>query len=253
MKVLRNSLATTLKTRESSVIYGITRYAFFKVRSRELLFTFLEEHICSERPKHNTMAKLYLLLLSNPVKSFLVLYSFVAQAFIVLLRHALLAHFPTYQPLRIQLQRCYLAACSLHFPDLTHRLPTDEVHVTVARYLDKKGWKAYVIPGTVSPRHSFAKDRVLDRPGAVIIYAHGGGYARGEAKMYLNYFQRWVKVAAERGIDIVFVSVEYRRLAQMSDECLNLLIIDDRLEQLSPQRRRILRNETPSLLRINTS
>lgn len=156
------------------------------------------------------MAKLYILLLSNPIKSLLVLYSFLAQALLVLLRQALLAHFPAYQPLRIQLQRCYLAACSLHFPDLTHRLPADEVHVTKARFLDKKGWKAYVIPGTVSPRHSFAKDRALERPGAVIIYAHGGGYARGEAKMYLNYFERWVKVAAERGMDIVFVSVEYR-------------------------------------------
>lgn len=29
--------------------------------------------------------------------------------------------------------------------------------------------------------------------------------------MYLNYFERWVKVAGERGIDIVFVSVEYRK------------------------------------------
>lgn len=160
-----------------------------------------------------TMAKLYLLLLSNPTKTLLFLYSFLAQAFLVLLRYALLAHFPTYQPLRIQLQRCYLAACSLHFPDLTHRLPADEVHVTKARYLDKKGWKAYVIPGTVSPRHSFAKDRTLERPGAVVMYAHGGGYVRGEAKMYLSYFERWVKVAAERGIDVVFVSVEYRELA----------------------------------------
>lgn len=157
------------------------------------------------------MAKLYMLLLSNPVKSLLVLYTFCAQAFLVLLRHAVLAHIPQYQPLRIQLQRCYLSACSLHFPDLTHRLPTDEVHVTKARFVDKKAFKAYVIPGTVSPRHSFAKDRTLDRPGAVIIYAHGGGYARGEAKMYLNYFNRWVSVAAEKGIDIVFVSVEYRQ------------------------------------------
>lgn len=160
------------------------------------------------------MAKLYLLLLSNPVKSLLVLYSFVAQALLVFLRYALLAHFPVYQPLRIQLQRCYLTACSLHFPDLTHRLPADEVHVTRARLLDKKGWKGYVIPGTVSPRHSFGKDRALERPGAVIIYAHGGGYARGEAKMYLNYFERWVRLAADRGIDLVFVSVEYRESDQ---------------------------------------
>ena len=159
------------------------------------------------------MAKLYHLLLSNPVKSLLVLYSFLARAFIVLLRHALLAHFPQYQSLRIQLQRCYLAACSLHFPDLTHRLPADEVHVTKARFIDKKEFKAYVVPGTVSIRHTFAKDRTLERPGAVIIYAHGGGYARGEAKMYLNYFYRWVAVAAQKGIDIVFVSVEYRKIS----------------------------------------
>ena len=157
------------------------------------------------------MAKLYILLLYNPSKSFLVLYTFLAQAFIVLLSQVLLAYLPTYQPLRIQLQRCYLSACHVHFPDLVHRLPVAEVHVTKARFHDKKGWKGYIIPGTVSPRHSFAKGRTLERPAAVIIYAHGGGCVRGEAKMYLNYFERWVKVAADKGLDIVFVSVEYRK------------------------------------------
>ncbi|KAK5400811.1 hypothetical protein LTR06_011232 [Exophiala xenobiotica] len=43
----------------------------------------------------------------------------------------------------------------------------------------------------------------------VAVYAHGGGYARGEARMYIRYMERWVRVAAEAGIHLTFVSVEY--------------------------------------------
>jgi acetyl esterase/lipase len=45
----------------------------------------------------------------------------------------------------------------------------------------------------------------------VVLYAHGGGYARGEAKMYINYMERWVKAATLENLDMVFLSVEYRR------------------------------------------
>ncbi|KAF4996271.1 hypothetical protein FDECE_12515 [Fusarium decemcellulare] len=75
-------------------------------------------------------------------------------------------------------------------------------------------------PVQLHVRHS-SSDRDLDsfssaspQQGAqkrcVALYAHGGGYARGEANMYVDYMERWVAVAKESGLDLVFLSVEYR-------------------------------------------
>jgi carboxylesterase type B len=56
----------------------------------------------------------------------------------------------------------------------------------------------------------------------IVVYAHGGGYARGEARMYLKYMERWEKVAKEMGVDVIFLSVEYRESLMFSSTQLAL-------------------------------
>ena len=53
----------------------------------------------------------------------------------------------------------------------------------------------------------------------VVLYGHGGGYARGEARMYVPYMKRWVEVAEEKGLQIVFLSIEYRRSLTRPQAC----------------------------------
>lgn len=45
----------------------------------------------------------------------------------------------------------------------------------------------------------------------IALYAHGGGYARGEARMYLPYMQRWIEAAVSHGLELCFLTVEYRK------------------------------------------
>lgn len=158
------------------------------------------------------MANLWWLLLSHPLRTLLFSHSFLSQILLALLRRLLLPHFPSHQSLRLQLQRAYLSSASLTFPDLTHRLPVGFVSANRARKLDNV--PAYLVPGS----------RVLSDFGGpkrenrrcVVLFAHGGGYARGEARMYLNYMERWVRAAAQAGLDLVFLTVEYREFAQSS-------------------------------------
>lgn len=154
------------------------------------------------------MANLLILLLRNPLSTISFSYSFIVQSLLVLLRRILLPHFPSYQSTRLQVQRAYLSSCSVNFPDLVHRLPVGQSPENRARRVGS-GWTGYIIPGTRS-----LKEFVIDssnRFRCVAIYAHGGGYARGEAKMYLNYMERWTQFASEAGLDLTFLSVEYRK------------------------------------------
>ncbi|PPJ59594.1 hypothetical protein CBER1_01174 [Cercospora berteroae] len=69
-----------------------------------------------------------------------------------------------------------------------------------------KGWSGYIIPGHDRAVLSRATDKTNV---TVILFAHGGGYARGEARMYVPYVKRWVACAKAAGLGIVFLSVEY--------------------------------------------
>lgn len=104
----------------------------------------------------------------------------------------------------MQLHRAYWSSTSTFLFSIIHQLPIRDCPATRARRIGKD-WVAYVIPGT----RSFDGAALTPR-SCVIVYAHGGGYARGEARMYLNYMERWQKDAAERGLELTFVSVEYR-------------------------------------------
>lgn len=155
---------------------------------------------------------LLLLLLRNPIRGFRFLYTWLAQSGLVVLRRILLPHIPHYQSLRLQLQRAYLLSCSTQFPDFTFRLPIGLVSDTKAKRICDD-FVGYLIPG----RKAGLIDVVAGGDTAnrcIVLYAHGGGYARGEAKMYIKYMERWERVAKELGVDIIFLSVEYR-------ECFN--------------------------------
>ncbi|KAL2785973.1 alpha/beta-hydrolase [Aspergillus keveii] len=149
------------------------------------------------------MVKLWKLLLQKPLKSCRFLYAIGAQILLVGLKAILLPSLPRYQSIRLQLHRAYWSSSSYYFPEVIHRLPVTNCPETRAHRVGSE-FTGYVIPGTaelaVAPE---------DRRRCVIIYAHGGGYARGEARMYLNYMEEWVKGAAEVGLDLVFLSVEY--------------------------------------------
>ncbi|KIV92791.1 hypothetical protein PV10_04057 [Exophiala mesophila] len=150
--------------------------------------------------------RLVLLLLRHPLRTIIFSHSFLAQVLLALLKRVLLPHFPQYQSLRLQVQRAYQAAAALTFPDLTHRLPVTNLSLKRARKLDD-AVPAYLIPGArlLSEFHLAPKGR----QASVVLYAHGGGYARGEARMYVNYMERWIREAAKANLDLVFVSVEY--------------------------------------------
>lgn len=150
-----------------------------------------------------------LLLLRNPISTLRFLYTWITLSSIVILKRILLPHISQYQSTRVQLQRAYLLSCSSTFPDITHRLPVGQVSQARATQIGTD-FVGYVIPGTQSPiLDSLTKSS--QKTQCVALYAHGGGYARGEAKMYMNYMERWVQKARESGLDLVFLSVEYRR------------------------------------------
>lgn len=153
------------------------------------------------------MANILTLLLKNPGKATRFWYTFLVQVFLVLLRRLLLPHWPYYQTLRLQLQRAYLSSTNFHFPDLVHRLPIKSCPEIRARRLGTD-WTGYLIPGSV------LKEATLDHGelrSCVVVYAHGGGYARGEARMYMRYMERWVKEAEKHKLKLRFLSVEYRK------------------------------------------
>ena len=153
------------------------------------------------------MGNLLQLILRHPLQALLFTHSFISQVSLVLLRRLLLPHFPVYQPLRLQIQRAYLAAAALAFPDLPHRLPVGKVSLKRARKVDEKV-PAFLVPGTRQLSHFSQPSNAKQR--CVVLFAHGGGYARGEARMYLNYMERWIANSAQEDLDLAFFSVEYR-------------------------------------------
>ncbi|OQU94469.1 hypothetical protein CLAIMM_00823 [Cladophialophora immunda] len=99
-----------------------------------------------------------------------------------------------------------MGSASLTFPDLTHRLPVGKLSLHRARKIEGS-IPAYLIPGSRELAEFVVP--IPKRQQCVVIYAHGGGYARGEARMYINYMERWIREASKANLDLLFVSVEY--------------------------------------------
>jgi hypothetical protein len=147
------------------------------------------------------------MLLRAPLTTICFTYTFSVLSVIELSKRLFLSWLPVYQPLRIRLYRAYWAACNAHYPELIHRLPVRDDEVK-ARLVHEPDFKAYIIPGTESLADT---STTTDASNVCIaLYAHGGGYARGEARMYIRYMERWRNAAQRRGIKLVFFSVEYR-------------------------------------------
>ncbi|KAF5573174.1 hypothetical protein FPANT_12545 [Fusarium pseudoanthophilum] len=153
------------------------------------------------------MARAVAVILRHPIRFIHFSYAFVCLLLVVFLRRILLPHFPSYQSLRIQIHRAFLSASATTFPDLPRRLPVGKLNPAQARIIFDQP-TAYVIPGGREPAEFLDEGLAKDKR-CVVLYAHGGGYARGEARMYVDYMQRWIKLANEQGLGLVFVSVEY--------------------------------------------
>ena len=165
-------------------------------------------------PSQPKMPSLLYKLFESPIQSLLFSYSFAVETIFVLSRRLLLPQFPVYQSIRTQIQKAYLAAVAIHYPQLAHRLPVS-CSKNKAREIIGTTWKGYLIPGTENLQR-FAKVPQNENR-KVVLYAHGGGYARGEARMYIPYMERWIRCASEQDLEIVFLSVEYRMISSDDD------------------------------------
>ncbi|EXJ66159.1 uncharacterized protein A1O5_10775 [Cladophialophora psammophila CBS 110553] len=169
------------------------------------------------------MVHLISLIVRQPIKFFFFSYTFLAEATISLLKRVLVPHFPRYQSLRTEFQRAYLASASIYLPDIVHRLPVQNCPESKAREVGK-GWTGYLVPGSRDLAEFAGGVAAADRK-AVVLYVHGGGYARGEARQYLRYYERWIREAAKAGLDLIFLTVEYTLSTEAThprqrDECL---------------------------------
>ncbi|KAJ4204163.1 hypothetical protein NW759_015000 [Fusarium solani] len=157
------------------------------------------------------MAYLWALIVRNPIGFCRFLYAFGTHVILLSLRQALLPGWPAYQSFRTQLQRAYWASSLLVFPELIRGPPVTDLDCPPAR-ARRVGvdWTGYVIPGSRDLKYKQPNNGLQ----CVVLFAHGGGYARGEARMYLDYMKRWIEGALEEGLNLTFLSVEY----PLSDE-----------------------------------
>jgi hypothetical protein len=157
-----------------------------------------------------------LYILRHPLATLKFLYTFNTQVALLLLKRALLPFLPRYQTLWQQIRRAYLLSAGT---EMVHRLPANysQKRARLVTGVGETGkWKGYVVPGRRELKDFTEGELAKGVEGAdrakkvVALYAHGGGYGWGEARMYVNYFERWVRRGKEEGVELVVVSVEYR-------------------------------------------
>ncbi|CZT14615.1 uncharacterized protein RCC_12209 [Ramularia collo-cygni] len=146
------------------------------------------------------------MILASPRQFIVLVYAFTIRLILILASRLLLPPTPRYQSLRIEIQRAFQTSASLHFRTFTHRLPA-EYPPSDARPVSGRGFAGYLVPG--QKLHSVEDLGNSPKNAKVVLYAHGGGYAIGVARMYVPYMKRWANLAKERGIELVFLSVEY--------------------------------------------
>lgn len=149
------------------------------------------------------------LAIQHPIQAVVFFYGFLVRVLIVLGSRILLPNAPRYQSLRTELQRAYLTSTSLNFPDLTFCLPAAYPE-SQAFPIQGSGWKGWLIPGGKDALSTLERAAKQD-DHRVVIYAHGGGYARGTARMYTPYMHRWAGGATGHGIKLIFLSLEYSK------------------------------------------
>lgn len=82
--------------------------------------------------------------------------------------------------------------------------------IVLASKIEEDGLKKRRVGGWVVPDTDVDDLRSKD---AVILFAHGGGYAIGHGLHNLTMFERLVKKAKTMGQNIAFVTVKYRKFA----------------------------------------
>lgn len=147
------------------------------------------------------------MILASPVEFIVFAYAFCIRITLIVASRLLLPPHSRYQSLRTEVQRAFQTSASLHFREFTHRLPA-EYPPRDARLVTGKGFKGYLIPGD----DTAALKNASNSNGRVVLFAHGGGYAIGTARMYVPYMKRWVDLARKRGVNLVFLSVEYSKI-----------------------------------------
>ncbi|KAH8754663.1 Alpha/Beta hydrolase protein [Hyaloscypha sp. PMI_1271] len=107
--------------------------------------------------------------------------------------------------LHTETARCYLGASLSCFVELIFSAPPglgpDDFEA-----VKLKGVPAVLVPpGKKLETLSRQTERTV-----VLLYAHGGGYAFGEALMYIDAYKRWIREAEANGLCLIIVSVDYR-------------------------------------------
>lgn len=157
--------------------------------------------------------RLIRLMLRSPIPSVCICYSFTIQVILICIERLLIPKWPRYQSFRLKLQRAWWATCATYAPNLIHLLPADDYPDTRARKVGNSEWTGFIVPGTRQLRNVAKLLQSSSSQQCVIVFVHGGGYARGEARMYLRFMERWQAQARLHGLEVTFLSVEYRKTA----------------------------------------
>lgn len=75
-----------------------------------------------------------------------------------------------------------------------------------------------VIGGWVVPNTEVAE---LKNKDAIVLFAHGGGYAIGHGLQNVSAFRRWIRKAKSMGQDIAIVTVKYRKFLLLAFSICN--------------------------------
>jgi hypothetical protein len=156
----------------------------------------------------------------NPIKFFWSIYQYVVYLIILLAERLLLPTACRAVTLRTQIVRCIYGSFLANFWDILFKAPPN------LREEDYKSEKIGGVPSVVIPRHaSLSSSFSKPSTSLILLYGHGGGFYFGEPLMYISTYKRWIKEAKEKGVELIIVSVDYRRSIGMI-RCVKLWCIE---------------------------
>lgn len=146
------------------------------------------------------------LIAENPIKFFWSIYQSLAYPVILAAERVLLPRACRAVTLRTQVVRCMYGSFLANFSDIVFKAPPN------LREEDYRSENFGGVSSVVIPRHADLSSSVSKQSNSlVLLYGHGGGFYFGEPLMYISTYKRWVKVAKEDGVELIIVSVDYRK------------------------------------------
>lgn len=147
------------------------------------------------------------LIFANPWKTMRCAYEIIALLLLTLLSRIWLPFAHRVMDLRTEIARDFMGPLLTIFWEIIYKAPPG---------LDPKRYSTVDIggvPSVIIPPQATLTGGPLDRErnNLVLLFAHGGGYLFGEPLQYISTYERWVRSAAQHGIDLTIVSVDYRR------------------------------------------